>query len=150
MNCKGYKESTPLHEAAIHEHIDCVKLLLENGADVTIRNSHGFTPKDFAAKNDSILKLIDDHVLKAKILNQSVITATSLDQLKPSQFIESTNNGRRSSTRRPNQKFVIFGTGMSDDEKKRMSELALKLDLKLVKEMSNNCLKKFRAFIFFI
>jgi hypothetical protein len=36
--------TTPLHTAASHGHFDCVTVLLENGADKTIKNNYGQTP----------------------------------------------------------------------------------------------------------
>lgn len=41
-------ESTPLMMAARYGHRDTVHLLLESGADVTIKNQQGFTALDFA------------------------------------------------------------------------------------------------------
>lgn len=133
----GFKESTPLHEAAIHEHIHCVRILMENGADATIRNSHGFTPRDFAMKNEEIFKIIDEKDLKGKLLDQSVITATGVsdDKLRDEHVGA---KPKKRIARVIQKKFVVFGTGMSDEEKKRLSELASKLELKLVKEMSNS------------
>jgi ankyrin repeat protein len=42
---------TPLNTAANNGHIDVMKLLLENGADVTVANQNGWTPLNSAAGN---------------------------------------------------------------------------------------------------
>ncbi len=41
---------TPLHEGARFGHLDIVKILLENGADVNALNVHGQTPLWWAQK----------------------------------------------------------------------------------------------------
>ena len=45
---------TPLHNAAFKGHIDTVKYLVEQGADIEARNDQNSTPLQHAACNDHI------------------------------------------------------------------------------------------------
>jgi ankyrin repeat protein len=60
QNCNG---STPLHYAAYYGKYLAVKNLLENHADIAIKESHGYTAYDFAlyAKHANIARLISTH-----------------------------------------------------------------------------------------
>ena len=40
---------TPLHAASYNGHIEIARLLLQNGAEVNVRNNYGWTPLHFAA-----------------------------------------------------------------------------------------------------
>ena len=53
--------NTPLHMAAIGGHIDIVKVLLEKGAEVGIKNSQDYTALNIAHQGDNqeIIKLIE-------------------------------------------------------------------------------------------
>lgn len=44
--------TTPLHEACIYGHADVVKLLMDAGADDTVKNCKGNTPAHCAVRND--------------------------------------------------------------------------------------------------
>jgi hypothetical protein len=46
-------ESTPLHWAAMIDHVEIALLLLENGADVNAKSNHGWTPLHYAAEQDN-------------------------------------------------------------------------------------------------
>ena len=41
MNHRNHSGNTPLHWAALNTHLECVKALVEAGADVTIKNNAG-------------------------------------------------------------------------------------------------------------
>ena len=45
-------KTTPLHLASSNGHTDCVKVLLEMGADVNIKNADGFNCMDLAIDNN--------------------------------------------------------------------------------------------------
>ncbi len=58
VNCKDVTGNTPLHIAAQNGHADFVRLLLESGADKTIKNNFGKTALDIA-KEKSYQAIID-------------------------------------------------------------------------------------------
>lgn len=41
LNTQNASGNTPLHWAALNGHLECVKILIENGADPTIQNQKG-------------------------------------------------------------------------------------------------------------
>ncbi|KAJ5145839.1 uncharacterized protein N7515_000403 [Penicillium bovifimosum] len=41
VNCRNYSGNTPLHWAALNAHLECVKALVEAGADLDIKNDAG-------------------------------------------------------------------------------------------------------------
>ena len=51
--------TTPLHEACIHGHGDVVKLLMEAGADDTLRNAAGETPAHVALRKTTYSKSLE-------------------------------------------------------------------------------------------
>ncbi|MBT4884838.1 MAG: hypothetical protein HON55_01630, partial [Legionellales bacterium] len=61
LNAKNKQGNTPLHMAAIGGHIDIVKVLLEKGAEVGIKNSQDYTALNIAHQGDNqeIIKLIE-------------------------------------------------------------------------------------------
>jgi ankyrin repeat protein len=54
VNATSSNGSTPLHYAAYNGHTDVVKLLLENGADPSIKDNTGKTTADIARENGRI------------------------------------------------------------------------------------------------
>jgi FOG: Ankyrin repeat len=41
VNHRNYSGNTSLHWAALNTHLECVKALVESGADVTVKNDAG-------------------------------------------------------------------------------------------------------------
>lgn len=62
MNAQNTAGNTPLHWAALNGHLECVKVLLDNGADPTITNKAGHDPVYEAELNDK--KDVVEWVLK--------------------------------------------------------------------------------------
>jgi hypothetical protein len=55
VNVKNdWNGSTPLHYAAANGHIEIARLLLQNGADVDVKNNNGYTPLHWAAEQDNV------------------------------------------------------------------------------------------------
>ena len=52
VNRRSLSGDTALHRAANRGHLDCVKLLVEHGANVQIENTRGQTPLSLAWKHD--------------------------------------------------------------------------------------------------
>ncbi len=64
INAKGeWNQVTPLHEACTGGHLDTVKILLVNGADINATNKYGLQPLHIAASEgyQDILQLLIDH-----------------------------------------------------------------------------------------
>lgn len=62
INTPNDNGNTPLHWAALNGHLECVKTLVDNGADPTITNKAGHDPVYEAELNDR--KEVVDWVLK--------------------------------------------------------------------------------------
>ncbi|OOF94798.1 hypothetical protein ASPCADRAFT_208457 [Aspergillus carbonarius ITEM 5010] len=52
LNHRNYSGNTPLHWAALNTHLECVKALVEGGADVGIKNDAGFDAVFLAERAD--------------------------------------------------------------------------------------------------
>ena len=55
---------TPLHNAAWKGHSDIVAMLLDKGANTTIRNNENQIPYDLAVKNPEVGRLLMTHTGK--------------------------------------------------------------------------------------
>jgi len=54
VNARDKRGFTPLHVAAVNDHVDVAKLLLEHGADIDARDKYGFTPLDLARETGHV------------------------------------------------------------------------------------------------
>ena len=57
VNCRTVGGYTPLHIAANNGHEQCVEVLLYHGADISITDENGMTPKEMSSKR-SIVRLL--------------------------------------------------------------------------------------------
>ena len=57
VNCCTDRGYTPLHIAAKNGHEQCVEVLLHHGADISITDENGMTPKEMSSKR-SIVRLL--------------------------------------------------------------------------------------------
>lgn len=44
LDCRDLFDHTPLHYAVIREHLGCIELLLDCGADLNVKDKQGATP----------------------------------------------------------------------------------------------------------
>lgn len=52
INYRNYTGNTPLHWAALNTHLDCVKALVEAGADISLKNDAGHDALFLAERAD--------------------------------------------------------------------------------------------------
>jgi len=64
----GPEEWTTLHLAISHKSIKMIKLLLDNGADIEIKNIYGKTPYDFALESNEkyIIECVESYGFPTK------------------------------------------------------------------------------------
>lgn len=101
INSRDMNNSTVLHYAARHGHIELVKILLEKGADRQAKNNQGHTPLDYA---NMALSNCSDEDLRARLMHVTSLlqnhigfefrstvhtSPTSLDVLNPTDFMSS-------------------------------------------------------------
>ncbi|MCD6046830.1 MAG: ankX [Gammaproteobacteria bacterium] len=71
INAQARQKDTPLHLAILKNKVGCVRYLLANGADPTLRNDEGQTAKDVAEKKGFCLEELK-HVMKIPPRGMSV------------------------------------------------------------------------------
>lgn len=62
VNAQNESGHTPIHIAALHNHLDIVSLLIDHGSDLLIKDNSGWSVLHFAAsgRNEDIIKLLLD------------------------------------------------------------------------------------------
>lgn len=60
LNSRNYTGNTPLHWAALNTHLDCVKALVEAGADISLKNDAGHDALFLAERADWSASYDDD------------------------------------------------------------------------------------------
>lgn len=70
INAQNINGNTALHMAAKNNLIEIVKLLLEKGADLRIRNTFKETPFDYARDNQAITTIIKNHITQARLMRE--------------------------------------------------------------------------------
>lgn len=151
MNALGYQNNTPLHEAALNKRYECVKFLLERGANPSIKNEFGIFAKDLVKTDKNFVDLFNEYTNNTAQLSQMNCAVDNnnepLDPLNESdvcnrsqfdEFNMSHTYRNKKSKGKTQKKILIFGTGMKDEEKILLSDLASKLKIQIAKEMNNN------------
>uniref|UniRef100_A0A8C9J0B4 BRCA1-associated RING domain protein 1 n=3 Tax=Panthera tigris TaxID=9694 RepID=A0A8C9J0B4_PANTA len=116
VNSTGYQNDSPLHDAAKNGHMDIVKLLLSYGASRNAVNIFGLRPVDYAdGENMKSLLLLPEE-------NESSST----------RYCSVTNTGQRR-----DGPLVLIGSGLSSEQQKMLSELAVILKAKKCAEFDS-------------
>ena len=84
VNDKAFDGSTPLHDAAVLGHGECVEELLKCGADLSIQDVQHKTARDLAL-NRSCKDALDDHVFEQRMKQQQMADPQSVLRLLASQ-----------------------------------------------------------------
>ncbi|XP_043433669.1 BRCA1-associated RING domain protein 1 isoform X2 [Prionailurus bengalensis] len=116
VNSTGYQNDSPLHDAAKNGHMDIVKLLLSYGASRNAVNIFGLRPVDYAdGENMKSLLLLPEESESSSTRHCSV-----------------TNTGQRR-----DGPLVLIGSGLSSEQQKMLSELAVILKAKKCAEFDS-------------
>ncbi|XP_040332089.1 BRCA1-associated RING domain protein 1 isoform X2 [Herpailurus yagouaroundi] len=116
VNSAGYQNDSPLHDAAKNGHMDIVKLLLSYGASRNAVNIFGLRPVDYAdGENMKSLLLLPEENESSSTRHCSV-----------------TNTGQRR-----DGPLVLIGSGLSSEQQKMLSELAVILKAKKCAEFDS-------------
>ena len=68
VNAKDNWSWTPLHEACLKNKIDVILVLVQNGADLKIKNSDGKIPLDLNPSNENVKAILNGEYRKNEIL----------------------------------------------------------------------------------
>mmetsp|Transcript_7097 Transcript_7097/g.9614 ORF Transcript_7097/g.9614 Transcript_7097/m.9614 type:complete len:137 (+) Transcript_7097:325-735(+) len=68
VNAQEYEGWMPLHWASYRDNLELTRVLLQWGADPTIKNNHDQTPRDiYRGKGSEIPALLEQHEMQADI-----------------------------------------------------------------------------------
>ncbi|VFV20096.1 brca1-associated ring domain [Lynx pardinus] len=115
VNSTGYQNDSPLHDAAKNGHMDIVKLLLSYGASRNAVNIFGLRPVDYA----------DGENMKSLLLPEE-------NESSSTRHCSVTNTGQRR-----DGPLVLIGSGLSSEQQKMLSELAVILKAKKCAEFDS-------------
>lgn len=73
INEKTYQETYLLLEAAKHSKAETVKLLIDNGADVNIKNHNNQTAMNYCLNNKSVIELKNSEYTGQEIVNEAEV-----------------------------------------------------------------------------
>ena len=161
INALGYQKNTPLHEATLNKHVECVRFMLTSGASANIRNEFGISPRDLAKDTKALSKIYeelaksdtsaaassdcggggDTAALRNSNLEYGTTQAASQsqsDMLNISCTSTATNRKPGGARRQAPKKIVLFGTGMNETDKMALVEYATKLKIQTAKEMNKH------------
>ncbi|XP_006162659.1 BRCA1-associated RING domain protein 1 [Tupaia chinensis] len=116
VNTTGYQNDSPLHDAVKNGHVDIVKLLLSHGASRNAVNIFGLRPVDYTdSENMKSLLLLPEKNESSSTSHCSVV------------------NTRQ----RRDRPLVLIGSGLSSEQQKMLSELAVILKAKKCTEFDS-------------
>jgi len=89
IDCQNGAKQTPLMRAVRGQSLDCVKLLLDHGADIEATDSRGRTSIMWAARTDNLLvfTLLHDRGAKIDVVNEDYECALTIAGRKHSEAI---------------------------------------------------------------
>ncbi|ELV13530.1 BRCA1-associated RING domain protein 1 [Tupaia chinensis] len=120
VNTTGYQNDSPLHDAVKNGHVDIVKLLLSHGASRNAVNIFGLRPVDYTdSENMKSLLLLPEKNESSSTSHCSVV------------------NTRQ----RRDRPLVLIGSGLSSEQQKMLSELAVILKAKKCTEFDSTGVK---------
>nr|XP_033802892.1 BRCA1-associated RING domain protein 1 isoform X2 [Geotrypetes seraphini] len=120
VNTAGYQNETPLHDAVKNGHVKIVKLLLSHGASQDAINIFGLRPIDYAENEEMTSLLQQPPSLKNEghtVVHSSYIINAGVRREGP---------------------VVLMGSGLTSDQHRNLSKLAVVLKAGLCTEFNNS------------
>lgn len=138
INALGYQNNTPLHEATLNKKVECVKFLIANGASQGIRNAFGILARDFVKNVKEFENVFDAKFEMTPMMTQRVNEIREVQLMNMASQVSQMPSSYAKKTRpKPDKKIVLYPTGMNEDGKVRLAQLASKLSLQVAKSMNN-------------
>ncbi len=78
VNVHGLDNDTPLHDAMANNHKDVVKLLLLEGANPSLKNTHGLTAEDIAPPSKKMKTVLAEHLPVSCCRSSNAVTVCPL------------------------------------------------------------------------
>ena len=120
------------------EKISPVRFLIANGANQAIRNAFGILARDFVKKDRGLEDLFDAKLELNPLMTQRVneIREVQLMNMATQMSQVPVTCGKKTRPK-PERKIVLYPTGISEDGKERLTQLAYKLNLQIAKSMNS-------------
>ncbi len=141
IDALGYQNNTPLHEATLNKKLECVKFLIANGANQNIRNIFGILAKDFVKNTKEFQEVFNGKLEINPIMSQRVYEIKEVQLVNLATQLDMSSTFSKKTRPKAGKKILVFGTGMDDSGKKKLADLANKLNIQVAKSMNNNGLR---------